>query len=61
MARDYYNCTQNNLNIDNLEPEEKAKVWLDKLLSEEIDLKTFKTGIDVLLPQKRKDDDIGYI
>ncbi len=40
---------------------DKAKVWVDKLLSNEIDLKTFKTRIDVLLLQKRKDDDIGYL
>jgi len=37
------------------------KVLWDKLLSDHIDLKTFKTGIDVLLPQRRKDDDIGYL
>jgi len=42
-------------------PEDKAKVWLDKLLSNEIDLKTFKTGIDVILPPRRKDEDVGYI
>jgi site-specific recombinase XerD len=60
MAKDYFNKAQSK-NIDTLSVEDKAKVWLDKLLSNEIDLKTFKTGIDVLLPQKRKDDDIGYI
>jgi len=32
-----------------------------KPLANEIDLKTFKTGIDVLLPHRRKDEDIGYI
>ena len=30
-------------------------------LSEKVDLKTFKTGIDVILPPRRKDEDIGYI
>ena len=47
--------------MENLSPEDKTKVWLDKLLANEIDLKTFKTGIDVLLPHRRKDEDIGYI
>jgi hypothetical protein len=47
--------------LESNSPEDKAKVWLDKLLSNEIDLKTFKTGIDVILPQKRKDENIGYI
>jgi integrase len=60
MAKDYFNKAQSK-NIDALPVEDKAKVWFDKLLSNEIDLKTFKTGIDVLLPQRRKDDDIGYI
>jgi hypothetical protein len=39
----------------------QAKVGLDKLLSNEIDLTTFQTGIDVILPSRRKDEDIGYI
>jgi len=47
--------------MENLDTKGKAKVWLDKLLSEEIDLKTFKTGIDVLLPPKRVGDDVGYV
>jgi len=61
MAKEYFNRTQKQLNMDNLTPEDKAKVWLDKLLVGEIDLKTFKTGLDVLLPDKRKGEDIGYI
>jgi len=31
------------------------------VLSNEIDLKTFKTGIDVILLPKQKDEDIGYV
>ena len=61
MVKDYFNRTQKKLNTDNLEPEEKAKVWLDKLIANEIDLKTYKTGLDFLLPDKRKDEDIGYV
>lgn len=34
--------------------EDKTKILLNKLLINEIDLKTFKMGIDVLLPQKQK-------
>jgi hypothetical protein len=39
----------------------EAKVWFDKLLAGEIDLKTFKTRIDVLLPKKHRGDNIGYV
>ena len=39
----------------------ETKVWFDKLLAGEIDLKTFKTGIDVLLPDKRRGENIGYV
>ena len=47
---------------EHLLDEYKAKVWFDKLLSEEIDLKTFKTGLDVLLKNnKPRGGDIGYI
>ena len=61
MAKEYFNKAQRNLNTDSLKPEDKAKVWMDKLLADEIDLKTFKTGIDVLLPKKHKGDEIGYV
>ena len=61
MKKEYFNRIQRSLDLDNLQPEDKAKIWLDKLLSKEIDLKTFKTGLDVLLPDKRKGDDIGYV
>ena len=47
--------------MENLSQEDKAKYWLDKLLANEIDLKTFKTGIDVLLPKRHRGDDIGYV
>ncbi len=60
LGRDYFNRVQSE-NMDTLSPDDKAKVWLDKLLANEINLKTFKTGIDVLLPNKREGDDIGYI
>jgi len=59
MTKDYFNKVQSK-NIDTLSAEDKARVWLDKLLSNEIDLKTFKTGMDVILPPRRKDEDIGY-
>lgn len=61
LLRNTSTKAQRQQNIDSMKPEDKAKVWLDKLLSDEIDLKTFKTGIDVLLPNKREGDDIGYI
>ena len=58
---EYFNRIQRSLNLDNLKPDDKVKIWLDKLLSKEIDLKTFKTGLDVLLPKKHRGDDIGYV
>ena len=60
-VREYFNRTQA-VNTKNLTPNDKARVWLDKLLANEIDLKTFKIGIDVLLPdRKQKGDDLGYV
>jgi hypothetical protein len=60
MSKDYFNKIQSE-KLNNLTKEDKAKIWLDKLLSNEIDIKTFKTGIDVLLPPKRVGDDVGYV
>jgi len=60
MAKEYFNRVQTP-NTDSLRTEDKAKIWLDKLISNEIDLKTYKTGLDVLLPHRQKDEDIGYI
>ena len=61
MVKEYFNKAQRHLNTDRLKPEDKAKVWMDKLLADEIDLKTFKTGLDVLLPKKHMGDDVGYV
>ena len=61
MAKEYFNRIQTKQNLENLDTKDKAKVWLEKLLSEEIDLKTFKTGIDVLLLPKCMGDDVGYV
>ena len=36
------------------------EVLLDTLLSDQIGLKTLKTGIDVLLPDNCKEDDLAY-
>jgi len=35
----------------------KARIWLDKLLTGKIDLKTYKSGLDVLLPNQQKCDE----
>ena len=61
MTLEYFNRVQRNIDLDSLQPEDKARIWLDKLLTDEIDLKTFKTGIDVLLPKKHRGDDVGYV
>jgi hypothetical protein len=52
---------KHNIDFDNLQSEIKTRIFLNKFLSKEIDLKTFKIGIDVILPSRRKDEDIGYI
>jgi hypothetical protein len=62
MVKQYYNQTQNKSINGNLSDEEKAKVWFDKFLSNEIDIKTFKTGMDVLFKEnKHRGDDIAYV
>jgi len=62
MVKEYYNQVQRHPNIDTLDYKEKARIWLDKLLAGEIDTKTFKNGIDILLPKSGgKDDDIAYL
>jgi len=59
MTTEYFNRVQTP-NIEDLEPEGKAKVWFDKLLANEIDLKTFKTGLDVLLQDMPRGADIPF-
>ena len=41
---------------ENMRPSEK----MDKLLAGDIDVGTFKDGIDVLLKKNRRGDDIAY-
>ena len=62
MVKEYYNQVQKCQNIDAMDYKEKARVWLDKLLAGEIDTKTFKNGIDILLPNRtKKGDDVAYL
>ena len=62
MVKEHYNKVQTVSDIERLEPNDKAQVWMDKLLAGEIDLETFKSGLDVLLPQHRRgDNDVGYL
>ena len=62
MVKEYYNQVQRQPNIDLLDDREKARIWLDKLLAGEIDLKTFKEGINILLPTiKHRGEDIAYL
>lgn len=62
MVKEFYNQIQRHPNLDMLDNREKAKIWLNKLLAGEIDLKTFKEGIDILLPATRhRGDDIAYL
>ena len=60
IAKKYFNKIQT-INIKQMNTEDKARIRLDKLRTVKKDLKTFKTGIDVLLTKKRKGDEIGYV
>ena len=70
MAKDFLNKIHrknegDTLDLSNLKSEDKARMWLEKYLSNEIDINTFISGIDVLLPDRNKNkqrgDDIGYV
>jgi len=62
MVKEYYNQMQKYPNIDSLDDKEKARIWMEKLLAGEIDLKTFKEGINILLPAiQHRGEDIAYL
>ena len=50
MVREHFNSVQRK-QIENLSEKDKAKVWFNRLLAKEINLKTYKTGIDFILPK----------
>lgn len=60
MVREYFRKYTVD-NIDTLKPEEKVRAMLDRMLSGEIDRETFKTSIDILMPQRHREKDIAYI
>lgn len=71
MARDFFNKSQrkniytdNTLDLSNIKSKDKVRLWLEKYLSKEIDVKTFISGLDVLLPDRKKPtpdgDYVGY-
>ena len=47
-------------NIGSLKPQDKMKVMLDRLIAGDIDKETFKSGIDILFPEKHRKTDIAY-
>jgi len=60
-VREYFQ-QQSNINIGKLSNKDKARLWLDKFLSGEIDSESFKKGIDTLKEiQKKETYDISYI
>ena len=60
-VREYFQ-QQNNIDIGNLSNKDKARLWLDKFLSGEIDVESFKKGIDFLQQTpKRETNDFAYI
>ena len=71
MAREFFNKTQRKdvdtnkiLDLTNIKSDDKARMWLEKYLANQIDINTFIEGLDVLLPDRRKHkqegDDRGY-
>jgi site-specific recombinase XerD len=55
MTKEFFNRKQRQQPINEQNYENDMKVLLDKLLSEKSNLKTFKTGVDVLLPDTCKE------
>jgi len=60
-VREYFQ-QQHTIDINNLSTKDKARLWLDKLLSGEIDVESYKKGIDFLQQiQKRETNDFAYV
>lgn len=60
-VREYFK-QQTKIDTNNLNPKDKARLWLDKFMSGEIDSESFKKGIDTLKEiQKKESNDISYI
>lgn len=70
-AREFFNKTQRKnidadkiLDLSNIKSDDKARLWMEKYLSKEIDVNTFISGLDVLLPDRKKPkqegDNRGY-
>jgi hypothetical protein len=49
------------INIDTLDNEGKSKLMLDRFLSGEIDIGTFKSGLDVLHSKQKNYEVAGYV
>ncbi len=60
MTKEFFNRKQRPQPINEQKCENNTKVLLDKLLSDQIDLKTFKTGMDVLLPDTCREETLIY-
>jgi len=60
-VREYFQ-QQTKIDINNLSPKDKARLWLDKFISGEIDSESFKKGIDTIKEiQEKQTNDIDYI
>jgi hypothetical protein len=60
MTKEFFNRKQRQQPMNEQKYENDMKVLLEKLLSERNDLKTFKTGVDVLLPDTCKEETLLY-
>ena len=60
-VREYFQ-QQHTIDINNLSTKDKARLWLDKLLCGEIDITSFKQGMEFLQQiQKKEIDDFAYM
>jgi site-specific recombinase XerD len=70
-SREYFNKKQGKnidankvLDLTNIKSDDKARLWMEKYLANEIDINTFISGMDVLLPDRIKHklegDNRGY-
>ncbi len=60
-VREYFQ-QQHIIDINNLSTKDKARLWLDKLLCGEIDIASFKQGMEFLQQiQKKEIDDFAYM
>jgi len=60
MVKEHFREVYNVDNVQSLKPNDKIRVMLDRYIAGEIDKETFKSSIDILVPEKHRQTDIAY-